>query len=236
MQALGVRFLDSTGQELAPGGAALAQLDRIDTAEVNPLVAQCRFEVASDVDNPLYGQTGASVTFGPQKGATPADVRDLDHALEHFAAIARNSHLGDFASTNGAGAAGGMGFGALTFLNVEMKRGIEVVMEAVDLASALEGADLLITGEGRIDRQTLSGKTPFGAMQAALAAGVPTVAIVGCIGPGSEEVIQAGMTAIFGIVPSPMDLTSALDGSRANLRHTARSVAALWSLGQPGRI
>ena len=227
-QALGVKLVDANGDPLVRGGAALLDLHAIDMSDVHPGIKGCVFEVACDVDNPLIGPRGASAIFGPQKGATREDVASLDRALERLATVTADFGFHVDADHPGAGAAGGLGFGALTFLSAKLTPGIDVVIKAVGLRAALDGADLLITGEGQIDRQTLSGKTPFGAMRVATEAGVPTIAMVGRVGPGADEVIDAGMTAIFSIVPGPTDVSSALESTRANLQRTARNIAALW--------
>ncbi len=228
LSALGVRLLDARGSELKPGGGHLQHLESIDLTQMHPAVEQCDFQVASDVTNPLCGPSGATAVFGPQKGVGQADIAAIDAGLEHFAKVARASGAPDVSARPGAGAAGGLGFAALSFLHANLRPGIEVVIDAVGLRAALDGADLLITGEGRIDRQTLAGKVPFGAMRAAQAAGVPAIAIVGSIGPGANEVIDAGMAGIFSIVNAPMELSEALAATESNLRHTARSIAGVW--------
>lgn len=157
-QALDILLLDSQGKTLPSGGAALANLARIDMTNAHPLLSQCSFEVACDVDNPLCGERGASAIFGPQKGATPAMVKQLDTALAYYADVIARNGMTDHREHAGAGAAGGMGLGVMAFLNAELKPGVEIVMKTVGLADKIRGADLVITGEGRIDGQTVFGK------------------------------------------------------------------------------
>ena len=166
-QALGVQLLDSNGQALKFGGQALAQLATIDITTVDPRLANIKLEVACDVDNPLCGEKGASQVFGPQKGATPAMVAALDQHLAHYAAIIKQDLGVDIKNTAGAGAAGGMGAALLGLFNAQLRSGIEIVIDAVNLGDIVQDADLVITGEGRIDSQTIHGKTPIGVARTA---------------------------------------------------------------------
>lgn len=205
-QALGARLLDAAGEEIPPGGAGLADLDRIDATGLDPRLAHTELVVASDVDNPLIGARGAAAVFGPQKGATPDDVAVLDAALTRYAGIVAR-HLGvDVAQLPGAGAAGGTGGGAIAFFGARLTSGIELVLEVVGFSSALEGADLVITGEGSLDVQSLSGKAPVGVARAAARAGVPVVALVGRLEVGPEQLQEVGITqahALLDIAPDP---------------------------------
>ncbi len=160
MQALGVALLDDQGQPLPPGGLALANLARIDLSDLDPRLAQVSFEIAADVDNPLCGAHGASVVFGPQKGASASQVQALDQALGHFAEHCAGALNKDVRDEPGSGAAGGLGFAAKAFLGAQFRTGVDVVAQLTGLAEAVSGADLVITGEGRFDAQTLRGKTP----------------------------------------------------------------------------
>jgi glycerate kinase len=232
VQALGVQLKDATGQELAFGGIALAQLTQIDTAQIHPLLSQCRIEVACDVDNPLCGEYGASAIFGPQKGATPEMVTELDQTLAHFADVISNNGFEDHRLLSGAGAAGGMGLGVKTFLNAELKPGIEIVMKTVGLAEQLENADLVITGEGRIDGQTVFGKTPMGVLKQANEKGVPTIGIAGILGKDAEAILSHGMLAIFPIIPALDSLEKVLSDAEINLITTSRNIASILKLGQ----
>lgn len=230
-QALGVRLLDKAGNDLAVGGGALAQLASIDLSQLQPLLAECTVEVACDVDNPLCGERGASAVFGPQKGATPAMVNTLDQALSHYADVLARSGFADLRQQPGAGAAGGMGLGVMAFLGGKLRPGIDIVMEAVKLDEKLAGANLVITGEGRIDGQTIFGKTPMGVLRLAQARQLPVIGIAGCLGDGAEKVLEKGMAAIFDIIPAATDLEHALQNARPNLHRAASNIAAMWALG-----
>jgi glycerate 2-kinase len=231
-QALGIQFLDENHQELPFGGMALAQLSHVDASQAHPLLSECRFDVACDVDNPLCGARGASAIFGPQKGATPEMVSLLDKTLEHFSDVLVQSGFADHRLDAGAGAAGGMGLGAKVFLSAMLKPGIEIVIETVGLASSLQGADLVITGEGRIDGQTVFGKTPMGVLKQANENGVPAIGIAGSLGKDAEAILAHGMLAIFPIIPALDSLDNVLTQGEQNLITTARNVAAAIKLGQ----
>ena len=176
-QALGIRLLDAAGNDLARGGAALAGLDRIDLSELDERAGESDFLVACDVSNPLTGPEGASAIYGPQKGATPEMVSQLDAALKHFARIVKRDVGSDIDQVPGAGAAGGLGGGMMAFLGGELKTGVDIVLETVDLESHLDGADLVITGEGQLDHQTVYAKAPIGVAGRAKARGVPVIAV-----------------------------------------------------------
>lgn len=229
-QALGVRLLDDQGRDLPPGGAALVGLARIDLSGLDPRVGRTRFLVATDVDNPLIGPHGASAVYGPQKGASPEDVLLLDRALGHLAAVIHRDLGIDLRSTPGAGAAGGLGAGLMAFLGAHLRPGVEVVMEAVGLRERLAGADLLVTGEGSFDRQSLHGKAPAGAMGAAAEAGVPVVIVCGQAEPKAvDEVTRGGAGARVLRVASLAErfgMHEALGRARARLSDLTEEVAA----------
>jgi glycerate kinase len=178
-QALGVRLLDERGRDLAPGGAALRRLDRIDATGLLPGLRRVEVVVACDVDNPLTGSRGASAVYGPQKGASPEDVHLLDDALGHFAAVVFRDLGIDVRDVPGAGAAGGLGAGLVAFLGARLRPGFEVVADALGLEGRLDGADVAVTGEGRYDTQTESGKAPAGVLRLARQAGCRTVLVAG---------------------------------------------------------
>jgi glycerate kinase len=231
LQALGARFLDAAGQPLPPGGAALARLARVDLATLDARLAECELSVACDVDNPLTGPWGASAVFGPQKGATPATVALLDAALERFAAIAQQATGRDVAQTPGAGAAGGMGAGLLFFTPAQLRRGVELVLDVVRFADQLQGADLVITGEGRTDGQTSMGKAPVGVAAVAKRAGVPVVCLSGGLGPGAEAVLAQGIDALASVSPGPMALEEAMERASELVELAAVRVCRLLRLG-----
>lgn len=210
LTALGARLLDDAGQPLAPGGGALEHLARLDLSGLDPRLAEVQVEAAVDVDNPLLGERGASAIFGPQKGATPADVARLDSALARLADQARDVTGHDLRNQPGAGAAGGMGFAVAAFLGGQMRPGIELIMEQVGMAERLKGADLVITGEGQLDGQSLSGKTPIGISRAARAQGVPVIVLAGRMAPGWQAALEEGVSAAFSLADGPMELDEAL--------------------------
>ena len=232
LQALGVRLLDGQGQALAPGGAALASLASLDLTDLHPRLAAVEVVIAADVDNPLCGPQGASQIFGPQKGASPEQVRELDAALAHFATVTAATLGRDVSEQPGAGAAGGVGFAALAFLQATFRPGIEVVAELVGLEEALQGADLAVTGEGRLDGQTLRGKTPAGVLRLAQRHGVSVVAVAGSLGEGYDALYQQGLAAAFSLVPGPLSLEEALAQAEVLLERTARDIGRLWQAAQ----
>jgi glycerate 2-kinase len=231
LQALGVRLLNASGEEIGSGGGGLAELARIDLSALDPRLAGCRIEAACDVDNPLTGPRGASAVFGPQKGATPEMVRQLDANLSHFAQLVRRDLHREMETVPGAGAAGGMGAALLAFLGATLKPGIEIVMEAVGLEQLIREADLVITGEGCLDSQSLSGKAPIGVTRLAGRYAKPVIAIAGSLAPEAGLAHQAGIDAVFGSVPRPASLEEVLADAAGNLRRAARNVAAALRMG-----
>ena len=231
-RALGVRFLDEAGREIEEGGGALERLAAIDVAGMDPRVSQCTIEVACDVENPLTGTTGASAIFGPQKGATPEMVEKLDRNLRHYADVVRRDLGKEIDVVPGAGAAGGLGGGLLAFTACELKRGVDIVLEAAKLADLVQDADLVITGEGRIDAQTIFGKTPIGVAKTAKRFGVPVIAFAGTVSADSHIVQEHGIDALFSIVPGPVPLEAAMDRAAEYAERTAAHVAAVWKIGR----
>ncbi len=225
-QALGARLLDAAGEEIPPGGAGLAGLDRIDATGLDPRLADTELVVASDVDNPLVGARGAAAVFGPQKGATPDDVAVLDAALARYAGIVARDLGVDVAQLPGAGAAGGTGGGAIAFLGARLTSGIELVLEVVGFSSALEGADLVVTGEGSLDEQSLSGKAPVGVARAAARAGVPVVALVGRLEVGPEQLQGVGIGEAHALLDIAPDATVAQRDADRLLGQLAERVGA----------
>ncbi|WP_130908190.1 MULTISPECIES: glycerate kinase [unclassified Pseudomonas] len=230
MQALGVKLLDAQGKSLAPGGLALGQLARIDLSEVDRRLANVRFDIAADVNNPLCGAHGASAIFGPQKGASPEQVEQLDQALGHFADHCAKVLEKDVRDEPGSGAAGGLGFAAKAFLGAQFKAGVEVVAELVGLAEAVENADLVITGEGRFDAQTLRGKTPFGVARIAQLHGVPVIVIAGTLGEGYQALYEHGIDAAFALTSGPMTLEQACTQAPRLLQERATDIARVWQM------
>ena len=230
LRALGAKFLDAAGQELAEGGAALAHLDCVDLTGFDPRLAETEFLVACDVDNPLLGERGASAIFGPQKGATPEQVQQLDDALARLADVSADLLGKDLRDRAGAGAAGGLGYALVQFLDARLAPGIDLVLEAVDFHKTLKGADLVITGEGRMDGQSLSGKTPVGVARWAKQHDLPVIALCGSIGEGAEGVHEVGIDALFSVVPGVCSLEEALANGAENLERTGAQIGRLLSL------
>ncbi|KRP76564.1 glycerate kinase [Pseudomonas lactis] len=230
MQALGVQLLDSERQPLPAGGLALARLAHISLEQLDPRLAQVRFEIAADVNSPLCGPHGASSIFGPQKGANPEQVAQLDAALGHFADHCAQVLRRDVRDEPGSGAAGGLGFAAKAFLAAQFRPGVEVVAELVSLDEAVRGADLVITGEGRFDAQTLRGKTPFGVARIAQRHGVPVIVIAGTLGDGYEQMYAHGVDAAFALPSGPMSLEQACHEAPRLLRERASDIARVWRL------
>ena len=208
-QALGVRLLDDAGNELPHGGAALANLSRIDMSGVDPRISESDFLVACDVSNPLTGPEGASAIYGPQKGATPEMVQTLDAALLHFSEIVRRDIGAEIDQLQGAGAAGGLGGGMVAFLDAELRAGVDIVLDTVGLDDALEGADLVLTGEGALDYQTVYNKAPVGVAERAKRLGIPVIAIAGTLGDRYQLVHEHGIDAAVAITNAPMGLEEA---------------------------
>lgn len=232
LQALGLGLFDAQGNHLPRGGLALAHVARIELSGLDPRLAEVRFEIAADVNNPLCGEHGASAIFGPQKGASAEQVRLLDQALGHFADHCANVLPKDVRHEPGSGAAGGLGFAAKAFFGAQFRAGVEVVAELVGLAEAVKGADLVITGEGRFDAQTLRGKTPFGVASIARAEGVPVVVLAGTLGEGYQALYEHGINAAFAIASGPMTLQDACARAAPLLTDRARDIARLLILAR----
>jgi len=232
MQALGAQLLDEHGKEIAYGGGALPQLAHIDIGQLDARIKECRFEVACDVSNPLTGEKGASAIFGPQKGATPELVQQLDKALEHYATLIHRDLDIDVLHIDGGGAAGGMGAALHAFCQAELRSGIEIVTEALGLAEQVKDADLVITGEGRIDSQSINGKVPIGVAKVAKQFNKPVIGIAGSLTADVGVVHQHGLDAVFSVLFSICSLEDALANAAQNVRLTARNVAAVIKVGK----
>lgn len=231
--ALGARLLDEQGQPVSPTGAGLAALAKIDLSEFDLRVAAAQIRVACDVDNPLYGPRGAAHVYGPQKGATPAIVEELDAGLRHFAQVAQRDLGVAVADLPGAGAAGGLGAGLVAFCGAQLEPGVHIVRETVGLAEKLQGADLCLTGEGRIDYQTAFGKTPKGVADLAAAAGVPVLAFGGSVALDAPQ-LHDYFAAIVSICNGPLTLEEAMEPARARqlIAHTAQQLVRCYRAGR----
>lgn len=224
LQALGMGLLDSDGNSVGYGGAELARIVEIDEQVFDPRIAACEFLIASDVQNPLIGPNGASHVFGPQKGATDVMVEFLDTQLSAWADLVENKTGIRLHDKPGAGAAGGIGGAFQAFFPARTKRGIDIVVEYTKLKEKLHGAQCVFTGEGQIDFQTASGKTPMGVAEEAKKQGIPVFALSGSIGKGIEELYQHGITSVHSIVSAPIILQEAIERGAALLEATAEQV------------
>lgn len=230
IQALGGKLLKADGAPIALGGAGLSELAAIDLSSLDPRLGELVIEVACDVNNPLCGPKGASAVFGPQKGATPEMVAQLDANLSRYADRIEQALGKQVKDIPGAGAAGGMGAALVGLLGAELKPGIQIVIEALKLAEEVADADLVITGEGRIDSQTVHGKTPIGVARCAKQFGKPVIGISGCLTDDCGVVHDHGLDAVFAVVNRAMSLPEALESASTNIQLTARNVAALYQL------
>ncbi len=229
LAALGARFLDADGEPVAPGGGGLAALASVDLTGLDPRLADVELVLASDVDNPLTGPKGAPAVYGPQKGASPDDVTALDAALAHFAKVLEQTEgvgarAAEYAASPGAGAAGGIGFGAM-LLGARFRPGIEVMLDVLGFAPALERADLVITGEGSLDEQTLHGKAPAGVAAAARAAGKEVVAVCGRLALPAETLGRAGIRWAYPLTDVEPDVAKCIADAGPILERVAESIA-----------
>ena len=232
VQALGAKLLDARQNEIGKGGAALDALVRIDISQLDPRLAACRIEVACDVTNPLTGKEGASAVFGPQKGATAETIDRLDTALVHYAQIITRDLEVDVLELAGGGAAGGMGAALYAFCGAQLRRGIEIVTDALQLDACVADADLVVTGEGRMDSQTIHGKVPVGVAKVAKRYHKPVIGIAGSLTADVGIVHEHGLDAVFSVIYTICTLDDALKNAAENVRMTARNVAATLKMGQ----
>lgn len=232
VQALGARLLDAQDEDIAHGAMGLESLTRIDISQLDPRLAGCRIEVACDVTNPLTGKEGASVVFGPQKGATTEMIPRLDRALTHYAQLIARDLDVNVLELAGGGAAGGMGAALYAFCGAQLRRGIEIVTDALRLDACVADADLVVTGEGRIDSQTIHGKVPVGVAKIAKRYNKPVVGIAGSLTADVGVVHEHGLDAVFSVIYTICTLDEALKNASENVRMTARNVAATLKAGQ----
>ncbi|MDU5335081.1 glycerate kinase [Enterococcus sp.] len=229
-QALGVRLLDEENNELPVGGGALSKLATIDVTNIDPRIKNTEIIIASDVTNPLTGPNGASVVFGPQKGATPEMVEELDKNLVHYAKVIKKELAINIADQPGAGAAGGLGAGLLVFAGASMRSGVELVIELTHLEEVISQADYVFTGEGGMDFQTKFGKAPYGVAKVAKKYQKPVFACAGHIGENVEVLYDEGITAIFGILAKSGSLDEALKSGEANLERTVANIVRILDM------
>jgi len=231
-QALGHRLLDAEGAEIGPGGGALARLERIERDERTAALEDLEIAVACDVTNPLCGPEGASAVYGPQKGASPEMVAELDRNLARLATIIERDLGRSVAEIPGAGAAGGLGAGLVAFAGGKLESGVDLVLGAVRLADRLRAADLCLTGEGALDAQSAFGKTIAGVARLANSMGVPTFALAGSIGEGAEQTLAHGLDAYFSICPGPLALEEAIANASRLLENAAEQAVRAFLAGR----
>ncbi|MDN5332685.1 MAG: glycerate 2-kinase [Tepidanaerobacteraceae bacterium] len=227
-QALGVKFMDAQGKNIGFGGGELSKIERIDVSGLDPRVKEAEIVVACDVKNVLCGPHGASAVYGPQKGATPEMVEILDQNLRHLASIIKRDLGKDVADVPGSGAAGGLGAALMAFLEARMKPGIEIIIEIARLEEKIKGADVVITGEGSTDSQTIYGKVPLGIARVARRWRKPVVCISGSLKEGYDVLFGEGITAFFSITNGPMTLEEAMERGEELLKKASENVFRLY--------
>lgn len=229
LQALGFRFMDSEQKEICRGGQGLKNIREINTESIHTELINTTFNIACDVNNPLYGPNGAAYIFGPQKGASDEMIKELDQGLKHFADVVLSHLDGDIHNIKGAGAAGGLGAAFAGFLHAELKSGIDLVLEHVKMEEHMQGVDFVITGEGKLDGQTSMGKAPFGVAQLAKKNGIPVIALAGGVTEETKNLNTHGITSYFSIMNAPMSLEEAVkvDTSFFNLKSTTEQLFRL---------
>lgn len=229
LKALGVRFLDENGEDAGEGGQALAKVARIDISGMNPLLKECHIQVACDVNNPLCGENGSTYVYGPQKGVTEDMKKTLDEAMAHFARVTSETLENDYMNTPGAGAAGGLGYAFLAYTGAALTPGIELILDAVGLEEELSGADVVVTGEGRLDFQTAMGKAPVGVARLAKKYNAKVIAFAGSVTKEATACNKEGIDAFFPILRSVCTLAEAMDpvAARNNMTATVEQVFRL---------
>ena len=230
LKALGVRFLDEKGEDAGEGGQALAKVACIDLSGLNPLLKECHIQVACDVNNPLCGESGSTYVYGPQKGVTEDMKKTLDEAMAHFARVTSESLENDYMNTPGAGAAGGLGFAFLAYVGATLTPGIELILDAVGLEDELSGADVVVTGEGRLDFQTAMGKAPVGVARLAKKYNAKVIAFAGSVTKEATACNKEGIDAFFPILRGVCTLADAMDpvNARNNMIATVEQVFRLF--------
>lgn len=230
LQALGAKFIRTDGASLGLGGGQLSYLHSIDLSQFDERIKDSVFEIACDVTNPLVGQQGASAIFGPQKGATPEMVTQLDFALTHYADVIEKTLNIQVKDLPGAGAAGGLGAAFAAFFNAQLKSGIGIITQLLDLENKVKDANLVITGEGRLDHQSIKGKVPIGVAAVAKKHNIPVIGIAGSLGQDINVVYNHGLDAVFSILTKVSTLPEALQEAEKNLEITSRNIAAILKM------
>ncbi|MFD2637893.1 glycerate kinase family protein [Piscibacillus salipiscarius] len=230
LQALGAKFYNDNGNEASLGGRVLEEINRIDLLKVDSLIKECTFKVACDVNNPLYGENGAANIFGPQKGATEEIVKELDRGLRHFAEVVEKELNLDIHSEPGSGAAGGLGAAFSGFLKGTLESGVELILDLINIEQYFDDCDLVITGEGKLDRQTSMGKVPVGVAKRAKAYNIPVIALAGAVNQDELQLNDAGIAGCFSIIQSPITIREAMDRevTYQNLKFTTSQIINLF--------
>ena len=226
LQALGFKFYDENDNLVGLGGQVLNQIKKIDDSDKLKELDECNFKIACDVNNPLFGLNGAAHIYAPQKGATPEIVEELDNGLKNFSEVVKKGLDKDLAQTEGAGAAGGLGYGFLTFLNSKLESGIKIILEETKLEESVKDADIVVTGEGRLDNQTAMGKAPIGVAKLAKQYGAKVIAFAGCTTDDAIACNDEGIDAFFAIVNKSTTLEEAMEHNNAenNMINTSTQV------------
>lgn len=230
IMSLGGKLLDSNNELISPTGEGLKDLTQIDTSELHPRIKEVSIRVACDVDNPLTGEKGASYIYGPQKGGNQEQLDQLDQNLSHYAQVIRDFLGIDIEHISGAGAAGGLGAGIMAFLDGRLERGGDLLVDLLDLKDHIKDADLVITGEGGINHQTIFGKTPIAVSRVSKDYGVPTIAFAGCLNKGYESIYGEGINAAFSIIPEFTSLDEALKNGYVNLKNASMNCAKVLAI------
>ncbi|MFJ8356701.1 glycerate kinase [Bacillus paramycoides] len=236
LSVLGVRFINGKGEVIEPSGGTLQFITTVDLSRIDSRLENIKIEAACDVDNPLVGPRGASFVFGRQKGANVEMMKELDENLKHYANILKQYVSFDVSEMPGAGAAGGMGAAVVAVLKGKLRKGIEIVLDYTNFDKRIEGADLIVTGEGRIDEQTAYGKAPVGVAGRAKGLHIPVIAIGGSVSPNYTTVYEKGIDAVFSTTASPMTLEEAYKVAEENIEMTAKNIAAVWKLASEKRF
>lgn len=234
LQALGFEFLDGNGKAVPFGAKGVGMIEKITDDKALPELKECNFNIACDVTNPLCGKLGCSAVYGPQKGATEGDIKVMDKALAHYGELTSQKYKNADMNAAGAGAAGGLGFAFMAYLGGKLQSGIELILDKIGIEEKISGADLVITGEGRIDSQTVMGKAPIGIARLAKKHGKDVIAFAGCVTRDSNVCNSHGIDAIFPILRSVSTLEEAMDAENAkmNMADTAEQAVRLWQLGR----
>jgi len=230
LKALGISFKDKNNQEIRDGGLALSQIEYIDITRINPRLKDVNIKVACDVTNPLLGDNGATIVYGPQKGAQQKMIPKLDSALRHYHDKIERELNVNVKDIPGAGAAGGMGTALIAFLNAELRPGIDVVLEETQFKQRIKDANLVVTGEGKMDKQTIYGKTPIGVAKVAKSYDIPVIAICGSLGKDYEAIYHHGIDSVFSIMERPCHIDEALKEAEIHIKHTTANIARLLQL------